>query len=199
MPDEPNTIQEPSVVDTPQSSESQVPIAPPEAPEASGNGDMAESNKEAPPRDSEIRVESGNEPKTLENQGVVNPAPEIVNSPMRTAQTAPAPESVKAQMAGNEPLTQNEPAKIEPLTPEPVASEAKPVETETNSQSSSPQEAKPSVVAQSETFKNHTRENLVKAQQTIQNRKRNKLNMVLNLFAKRKSIKNDELLRVMID
>ena len=162
------TSPEPSTEATPEITPiSEAPIAPPEAVEAPSEGVTAESNKEAPSKDSEIRLESATEPKSLENQGVVNPALETSNSPMGTAQSEQVPEELKGQTSTNDPLTENSTKPVEPLNP-----------VETTSQSS-PQK--------------NLHELRAKEHQAIKNKRNKKLEQILALFAKRTKLTNDEV------
>jgi predicted HTH transcriptional regulator len=89
----------------------------------------------------------------------------------------PVIETQTAQMGGNEPLGSE---------PEPI-DEAKPTNSETPKQTET---QSPSVQV---VPRNGMRELLAKAQSAIQFRKRKKLDKVMSLFAKRTSITNDEV------
>ncbi len=132
------------------------------------------------------------DPNTTEESPTPDFVPPMDSEPMQTPEpsaTTPAGE-VKAdrqtaQMAGNEPL---------PVSTESSGeAKAKPeVETlEPKSETSMPTETLPPLAVK--TLHDTTHENLAKAQLTIQNKKRKKLDLILTLFAKRKNITNDEV------
>ena len=186
MPDDENTTQNPTPEENPSPASPQEPTQPTpengvhsepsnmpsEAPEASREGFSDESNN-IPPSDS-TPTEAINEQKTEEKQAENEPKPEPVSEPVQ------AIEPSTAQMAGNEPLTEPEETEI----PEPESNKPK-------NETSKPTEATPPLAVK--TFQNHTRENLAKAQLTIQNKKRKKLDLIFTLLAKQAKITNDEV------
>ena len=183
MSDEPQnpTPEENSIPASPQEPTADAPIppidsepaeAPSDAPEAPRERFSDESNN-IPPSNS-TSTEAENEQKTEEKSAPNEPNSEPVSEPVQTIEPS------TAQMAGNEPLV--EPEQVENLESKP--SEPKP-------ETSKPTEETPPLSVK--TFQNRTRENLSKAQLTIQNKKRTKLDLILTLFAKRKNITNDEV------
>lgn len=113
------------------------------------------------------------------------PAPEPTPEP-QTAQFPPN------EPLGSEPVQASSEAKLEPAE-EPEILEAETPEPKSETQSSAPTEASlpsvPVVVPKT----NSLREFLNKAQFAIQTRKKKKLEKIMSLFAKRTSITNDEV------
>ncbi|MFZ2831789.1 MAG: helix-turn-helix domain-containing protein [Minisyncoccia bacterium] len=115
----------------------------------------------------------------------------------------PALEPQTAQMGGNEPftrtLTETQTTPTEPVietTPEPIVVEAPaPAQTQIEAtplaQVETPAPAPAQVIAQ--TLTKSIRELFTKAQLAIQNRKRKKIDRVMNLFAKQTTITNNEV------
>ena len=186
MPDEPQnpTSEENSTPPSPQeptepalenTAHSEPSDAPPLAPEAPVDDFPVKSN-DIPPSNS-ISTEAKNNQKTEEKSAQNEPEFELNSEPVSEPIQAIEPRT--AQMAGNEPLAELEPEVIE----------SKPSELKTETQK--PTEALPPLAVK--TFRNTTKEKLAKAQLTIQNKKRKKLDLILTLFAKQKNITNDEV------
>ena len=186
MPDDQDTSQNKdseknSIPASPQEPTTDAPIlpmdsepaeVPSEATEVSGEGFSDESNN-IPPSNSTL-TEAENESKTEEKQAQNEPNPEPISEPVQAIKPS------TAQMAGNEPLAETEQA--ENLEPKP---------SEPKSETPKQTEAMPPLLVK--TFRNTTKENLAKAQLTIQNKKRKKLDLIFTLLAKRKNITNDEV------
>jgi len=179
-PTSPQEPTEPAPENTAHSEPAEVLSEAPESPPS----DFPVKSNDIPPSNSTL-TEAENELKTEEKQAENETNPEPVSEPVQ------AIEPSTAQMAGNEPLPASaessseakaEPEQVETTEPEP--SKPKP-------ETSKPTEATPPLAVK--TFRNTTKENLVKAQLTIQNKKRKKLDLILTLFAKRKNITNDEV------
>ena len=196
MPDDQNTTQNPSpeensIPASPQEPKADAPIspidsehteAPSEAPEAPREGFGAESNN-IPPSNS-TPMEAVNEQKTKEKQTENEPSPEPQPS-AEVKPSEPAPESGTAQVSTNEPLV-----KPEELPPSASLPEEKlPASPERKPRNSTPTEATPPVASSS----NHMRELQIKEQLAIKNKKRKKLDLVMNLFLKKSKITNDEV------
>ena len=186
MPDEPNTTQNPtptenSIPASPQEPTADAPISPidsaptevlSEAMEAPREGFSDESNN-IPPSTSPP-TEPSSEPNPEEKSAQNEPSPEPVSEPVQ------AIEPLTAQVSTNEPLAES----------------AKTSEPESKPQTSTPTEATPPVAS---SF-NHMRELQVKEQLAIKNKKRKKLDLLMNLFDKKKNgstsspqVTNDEV------
>jgi hypothetical protein len=170
MPDDQNTIQNPtpnesSIPASPQeptepalenTAHSEPSEAPSEAPESSPNDFLVKSN-DIPPSNSTL-TEAVNELKTEEKQAPNEPNPEPVSEPVESSE----PET--AQIPVNEPLKEPETSQHE---------QAEPVR-EISKQSLA-------------------RQLLITARNAIQFRKRKKLDKIMSLFLKQSKITNDEV------
>ena len=132
----------------------------------------------------------------------IEPAPiEPISTPVEvipTAQTEVLPEDGTAQMGRNEPFTEPEPTKSEPLAesvPAQVSAEAKPAEQQTSQPPQQTEATPPSMSAPIvvQPPKNIVLDILSKARAFIKTKKRKKLEKIMLLFAKRTSITNDEV------
>ncbi len=192
MPDDSNTTQNPtseenSIPASPQEPMADAPIlpidsepaeVPSEAPEAPRDRFSDESSN-IPPSNSTL-TEADNEQKTDRKQAQNEPSPEPVSESVQ------ATEPPTAQISTNEPLK----SKPEELPPSASLPEEKlPASPERKPRNSTPTEATPPVASSS----NHMRELQVKEQLAIKNKKRKKLDLVMNLFLKKSKITNDEV------
>mgnify|MGYP001592079724 CR=1 FL=1 len=192
MPDDPNTTQnedsdknsipassqEPTVDAPILPIDSEPAEAPSEAPEAPRERFSDESSN-IPPSNSTL-TEADNEQKTEGKQAQNEPSPEPVSESVQ------ATEPPTAQISTNEPLK----SKPEELPPSASLPEEKlPASPERKPRNSTPTEATPPVASSS----NHMRELQVKEQLAIKNKKRKKLDLVMNLFLKKSKITNDEV------
>ena len=180
MPDDQNTTQNPipkenSIPPSSQEPTADAPIPPidsepaealPEAPEASEEGFSDESNN-IPPSNSTL-TEPSSEPKPEEKSAPSEPSPEPVSEPVEV------PEPQTAQIPGNEPLPEQETKTSEP--------EPKP---QTSYEQAEPVRAQPKL--------SNARQLLVLARNSIQFRKRKKLDRALSMFLKHSKITNDEV------
>src|SRR3989344_3914434 len=172
---------------------------PPEAPEADGNGFSDESNN-IPLSNSDPLEGSGKEEtieKSEENQ--VTQAEEIPIESTKTAEPEPVLEELKAQISTNEPLPVSTESSSEAKSETGEAEaelEANLPKTETKtSQSPNHTEAKPPYIAPvvPKVIGKNMQELQVKEQKAIKEKLRKRLENVLNLFTKQKSITNDEV------
>jgi len=146
--------------------------APPEAPESSPNDFSVKSNDIPPSNSTPTKPE--NEQKTEENQVQNEPKNEPVSEPVE------APEPETAQIPVNEPLPESEPSVSE------AKEEPKPIETA----EPEPEKEKPRI---SYLKSQKWSELLVMARNTMQFRKRKKLDRVMSLFLEKSKITNDEV------
>ena len=161
---------------TAQSTDSAPADMPPSAPEAPANevtpplakdDNLAQNVPESQP------IETPQTPQT----GEILPAPEQKAEPIPTPETPTTPpETQSAQTVVNEPLG----SVNEPKAPEPEPIFSAPAPTPTPAELVFP---KP----------NLARQLIAKAREAIQNRKRKKIDHVMNLFAKRTNITNNQV------
>jgi len=163
IPPSPQEPTEPAPINT---AHSKPANAPPEAPEAPREGFSDESNN-IPPSNSTL-TEPSSEPKPEEKQAPNEPNPEPVSEPVQ------AIEPPTAQVSINEPLKSKPPEELPPSVSLPE--EKPPISPEPKPRTST--EATPPVVSSS----NHMRELQVKEQLAIKNKKRKKLDLLMNLF-----------------
>ena len=185
MPDEPqNSIPEENsipaspqelIIDAPiqpkDSVPAEVPSVAPEAPtEAESTVPVNNDNEPVSPVEPENPVPEQTAPSSAEGYGRAQQIEEVEeNKVISEATTQPT-----AQMAGNEPF---ESTHDKPLA-EPETKNYQP-----ESKSGIP----------TETYKNHTHENLTKAQLTIQEKKRKKLEKIIEALNTKGKITNDEI------
>lgn len=158
--------------DTSQLSTSEPSTLPPEAPQAPANEvtpPLAKDDISTPdmpegqPAENPQTAQTTENPQASEPNQEQNPAPEIPATPPGTG-TAQSVESEPFDSAQDKPSQPTEPIFSEPTPAEPVSS-------------------KPNLV----------RQLLSKARESIQLRKRKKLDRVMDLFAKRTNLTNDEV------
>ena len=165
--------------------------APSEAPEAPLEGFSDESNNI--PFSNSTPTEAESEQKTEEKQAQNEPSPESISEPVET------PEPETAQISTNEPLPVSTESSSE-VKSETGEAEAEPeanlpkTETKT-SQPPNHTEASPPYIAPivPKVIGKNMQELQVKEQKAIKEKLRKRLENVLNLFTKQKSITNDEV------